>query len=84
MSEIEKHTQDKITRILVGNKNDTEDRRAVSVEEGKEMANHYGVRFLETSAKASKNVEQVFVTMTREVQSSIRGLTVGPPGRRYE
>ena len=34
MSEIEKYTQDNITRILVGNKTDLENRRAVSFEEG--------------------------------------------------
>ena len=57
MSEVEKYTNDNITRILVGNKTDLEDKRAVSFEEGQEMANHYCVRFLETSAKECKNVD---------------------------
>ena len=71
MSEIEKYTQDNITRILVGNKTDLESRRAVSFEEGQEMANHYGVRFLETSAKECKNVETAFTTMTREIKNNV-------------
>ena len=71
MSEIEKYTQDNITRILVGNKTDLENRRAVSFEEGQEMANHYGVRFLETSAKECKNVETAFTTMTREIKNNV-------------
>ena len=35
------------------------------------MANHYGVRFVESSAKQSKNVETVFNTMTREIQAKV-------------
>ena len=35
------------------------------------MANFYGVRFLETSAKDSKNVEQAFILMTREIKARI-------------
>ena len=71
MSEIEKYTQDNITRILVGNKSDLENKRAVSFEEGQEMANHYSVRFLETSAKECKNVESAFTTMTREIKNNV-------------
>ena len=73
--EIEKYTQDNITRILVGNKTDLENKRAVSFEEGQEMANHYGVRFLETSAKAGTNVSELFM----DIASRIPGQTSGPP-----
>ena len=71
MSEVEKYTNDNITRILVGNKTDLEEKRAVSVEEGQEMANHYCVRFLETSAKECKNVDQAFQLMTREIKNNV-------------
>ena len=57
MAEVEKHASDNISRRLVGNKCDLESKRAVSFEEGQELADHYCVRFLETSAKDSKNVE---------------------------
>merc|ERR1712156_63901 len=79
MSEIEKYTQDNITRILVGNKTDLENKRAVSFEEGQEMANHYGVRFLETSAKECKNVETAFTTMTREIKNNV---SISQPSRK--
>ena len=46
--------------ILVGNKSDLEEERQVTTEEGEEFANRYGLRFFETSAKNSTNVEQVF------------------------
>ena len=55
----------------MGNKTDLENRRAVSFEEGQEMANHYGVRFLETSAKECRNVETAFQTMTREIKNNV-------------
>jgi Ras-related protein Rab-1A len=71
MGEVEKHAQDNISRILVGNKCDLEDQRAVSVEEGQELAEHFNVRFLETSAKDSKNVEQAFTLMTREIKNRV-------------
>ena len=35
------------------------------------MAEHYGVRFLETSAKVSNNVEMAFTLMTREIKNRV-------------
>ncbi len=71
MNEVEKHASDNISRILVGNKSDMEDSRQVSYDEGKELAEHYNVRFLETSAKDCKNVEEAFTIMTREIKSRV-------------
>jgi len=72
MSEAEKYSpNDNITRILVGNKSDLEHKRAVSADEGQEMANHYNVRFLETSAKQCKNVDKAFQLMTREIKANV-------------
>merc|ERR1712127_905964 len=71
MAEVEKHASDNISRILVGNKCDLESQRAVSTEEGQELADHYCIRFLETSAKDSKNVEQAFTLMTREIKNRV-------------
>jgi GTPase SAR1 family protein len=71
MSEVEKHASDNISRILVGNKCDMTDARQVSTDEGKELAEHYNVRFLETSAKDCKNVEEAFIMMTREIKSRV-------------
>ena len=43
----------------------------MSTEEGQELADHYCIRFLETSAKDSKNVEQAFTLMTREIKNRV-------------
>jgi len=52
--------------ILVGNKCDLEENRAVSFEEGKERALNYGIPFMEISAKENINVEEVFHLLVSE------------------
>ncbi len=51
----------------MGNKCDLEEKRKVTYEQGKEFADQYGMKFLETSAKTSHNVSDSFVTMTKEI-----------------
>jgi GTPase SAR1 family protein len=60
INQVEKHAGDNVTRALVGNKSDMLEARQVSADEGKELADHYNVRFLETSARDCKNVEEAF------------------------
>ena len=43
--------------LVIGNKIDLKDKRVVSTEEGKNIAQQYGVHFIETSAKDAINVE---------------------------
>jgi Ras-related protein Rab-1A len=71
MNEVEKHASDNVSRILVGNKNDMEESRQVSTDEGKELADQYNIRFMETSAKESANVEEAFTLMTKEIKSRV-------------
>lgn len=56
-----------------------EDSRKVTYEEGLELAKHYEIPFLETSAKSSLNVESSFVTMSKEIKKNIqnKASTVG-------
>ena len=56
-----------VYKILVGNKCDLEEKRKVSYEQGKEFADQFGMKFLETSAKTATNVAEAFVTMTKEI-----------------
>ena len=49
-----------------------EESRKVSFEEGHELARHYELPFLETSAKNSINVEQSFITMSNEIKKTIQ------------
>mmetsp|Transcript_26864 Transcript_26864/g.19335 ORF Transcript_26864/g.19335 Transcript_26864/m.19335 type:complete len:104 (-) Transcript_26864:97-408(-) len=79
MNEVEKNASDNISRILVGNKCDLESQRQVTKEEGQELAEHFNVRFLETSAKECMNVEDAFTMMTREMKNRV---TVIQPKRQ--
>ena len=67
--EIEKNASKNVYKILVGNKSDLESERKVTYEQGQEFAAQYGMKFIETSAKESKNVQEAFVTMTKEIIS---------------
>ena len=46
--------------VLVGNKNDLENERKVSFEEGKKFADSNDILFFESSAKTGNNVEDIF------------------------
>ena len=46
-----------MVRLLVGNKADLEGKRQVTFEEGKELADSLGIKFIEASAKANTNVD---------------------------
>jgi Ras-related protein Rab-1A len=54
-----------------------EESRKVSHEEGMELAKHYEIPFLETSAKNSINVETSFITMSNEIKRNIQNKASG-------
>ena len=43
----------------------------VSKEKGEELAIEYGIKFMETSAKASINVEEAFFTLARDIKAKM-------------
>lgn len=60
-----------VNKILVGNKCDMTDMRAVSKEEGTDLAGEYGIPFMETSAKDNINVKEAFLKITRDVVKTL-------------
>lgn len=61
--ELQKNVQEPMFLLLVGNKTDLDERRAVSVEEAIMYAQSIGAKFLETSVLHDQGVEQVFLTI---------------------
>lgn len=69
---IEQHASDNVNKILVGNKADMdESKRAVPTSQGQALADEYGIKFFETSAKTNFNVEQVFFSIARDIKQRI-------------
>lgn len=64
--EVEKHVPKEIPRILVGNKCDMVVEREITTEEGKELADKLGMEYIETSARDSVNVQEVFESLARK------------------
>ena len=59
MKLIEQNAEDGVCKILVGNKCDLEN-RAIKTEEGEKIAQDFGMKFFETSAKSDINVDEAF------------------------
>mmetsp|Transcript_17651 Transcript_17651/g.55881 ORF Transcript_17651/g.55881 Transcript_17651/m.55881 type:complete len:204 (-) Transcript_17651:97-708(-) len=71
MQEIEKYAAEGVNKLLVGNKCDMSSKKVVSYDEAKELADHIGVQFLETSAKNAHNVEQAFQVMAAQIKQRV-------------
>ena len=65
--EIEKNSSKQVLKVLIGNKSDLEDKRVVTYNQGKEFADTYGLKYIETSAKKNLNVNEAFETLGREL-----------------
>ncbi|GLV37057.1 Rab35 [Carabus blaptoides fortunei] len=66
LHEIEQNC-DVVNKVLVGNKNDAPDRKVVLTEDALRFAEQMGIQLFETSAKDNINVEEMFMSVTRQV-----------------
>jgi len=78
LKEIDKYATGNVNKLLVGNKSDLQSKKVVTYDEAKEFADKHGIKFLETSAKNSHNVEQAFQTMATEIKARVK--TAAPQG----
>ncbi|GAB5364124.1 hypothetical protein AAMO2058_000942100 [Amorphochlora amoebiformis] len=69
---LNQHTDKGIAKILVGNKLDQTDSKtkAVTTEMGLAFAKKHGIKFLETSAKTDKNVQQAMIDLIKDIHAS--------------
>lgn len=70
-SNVEQHATEGVNKILIGNKCDWEEKRAVSVERGQQLADELGIPFMEVSAKSNINVEKAFYNLAADIKKRI-------------
>ncbi len=68
--EIEKNGSKNVLKVLIGNKCDLEDKRVITYNQGKDFADTYGLKFIETSAKKNLNISEAFETLGRELMNA--------------
>jgi Ras-related protein Rab-8A len=60
-----------VNKILIGNKCDWEEKRAVSTEQGQALADELGIPFLEVSAKSNINIDKAFYSLAADIKKRI-------------
>ncbi|KAL6530323.1 WD40 repeat protein [Orobanche hederae] len=69
LNEIDRYASENVNKLLVGNKCDLVDNRAVNYETAKALADEIGIPYMETSAKDATNVEQAFMAMSADIKN---------------
>mmetsp|Transcript_20454 Transcript_20454/g.47836 ORF Transcript_20454/g.47836 Transcript_20454/m.47836 type:complete len:210 (-) Transcript_20454:230-859(-) len=77
MRQIEQHASDSVNKVLIGNKCDMVEKKKVDTARGQALADEFGVKFFETSAKNNIMVEQAFLTIARDVMKRL--MVQSPP-----
>jgi len=77
---IEQHASENVNKILIGNKCDLLDKKVIDSARGKALADEIGIKFMETSAKNSINVEEAFISLARDIKARLIDSSVENPG----
>nr|GMC61863.1 ras-related protein RABD2a [Ipomoea batatas] len=77
LNEIDRYASENVNKLLVGNKSDLTDNRAVSYDTAKAFADEIGIPFMETSAKNASNVEQAFMAMAADIKKRMASQPAG-------
>ncbi|KZT74042.1 ras-domain-containing protein [Daedalea quercina L-15889] len=78
LTEIERYASETVKKLIIGNKSDLVEKKAVEYNTAQEFANSLQIPFLETSAKTAANVEEAFIVMSRQIKDSIDAAPPAP------
>ena len=68
LGEISRYSTDNVVKLLVGNKTDLTEKRAVDYKTAKDFADSLGLHYVESSAKDSQHVSEIFNFMAKEIK----------------
>ncbi|PAA64349.1 hypothetical protein BOX15_Mlig011637g1 [Macrostomum lignano] len=71
ISNIDQHASSDVEKLLLANKCDLVDERAVSVERGEKFAADNQMRFYECSAKTGQGVQEAFTQIARDIKAKL-------------
>ena len=71
MTQIQSNAPNNVEKILLSTKNDLADERNISTEEGKALAQKFGIPFIEVSAKTSHNVNESFEILVKKIHQKL-------------
>jgi small GTP-binding protein len=71
LNDVMKSGNEKISKILVGNKCDMVDQRCISQNDGSAFAKSLNIPFIETSAKNDVSIKEIFNIITKEIKDKL-------------
>lgn len=78
---IEQHAADTVNKILIGNKSDMDVDRLVESDRAQLLADEYGIKFFETSAKNDLNVKEAFTSIAKDIKLRLMDNPTDPGNR---
>jgi len=79
---IEAHASEDVEKMIIGNKCDNVEKRAISIDQGQILASEYKVDFMETSAKANINVEEAFTQIAKAIKKKMDTKQMSQPSQK--
>ncbi|KAF1321141.1 Rab8 family gtpase, partial [Globisporangium splendens] len=72
MTQIKQNASSNVNKILIANKCDVDpSERVVSTKQGQDLANEFGIKFFETSAKNNLNIDEAFRSIAVDIQKRL-------------
>jgi len=73
IADVHTYAESTVNIVLIGNKCDLADRRAIPTEAGVALAKEYNIQFFETSAKQDIQVQEAFGALVKQVSDRLFG-----------